>query len=102
MHTIWKFPIPQATAFTLELPRRARFLDVQVQEVWQDGRKEEQPQAWFLLDPESKKIERRFVVVGTGHPVSEQEMLTHLGTFQLFGGTLVMHLFEYDALVPVK
>lgn len=93
MHTIWKFPIPQADSFVLELPKRARFLDVQIQHGT--------PQAWFLLDPNGEKVQRRFVLVGTGHPVPEQEKLTHLGTFQFFSGELVVHLFEYDALVPV-
>lgn len=94
MHTIWKFPVPEHDCFTLELPHRARFLDVQVQH----GK----PQAWFLLDPEARKVIRRFVVFGTGHPIPEQEKLTHLGTFQLFVGELVVHLFEYDALAPVR
>lgn len=91
MHTIWKFSIPQLDCFKLELPKRARFLDVQVQ----NGK----PQAWFLLDPNAEKVERRFVISGTGHPIPEAEMLKHLGTFQLFTGELVVHLFEYDALV---
>lgn len=89
MHTIWKFPIPQADCFTLELPKHARFLDVQVQYT--------KPVAWFLIDPDAEKGPRRFVVAGTGHPIPEQEKLTHLGTFQLFNGELIVHLFEYDA-----
>jgi hypothetical protein len=55
-----------------------------------------------LLDPEAENVKRQFVVLGTGHPTTEAEMLTHLGTFQLFEGELVMHLFEYDALAPVR
>jgi hypothetical protein len=91
MQMIWTFPIPQSDAFTLDLPRRARFLDVQVQH----GK----PQAWFLLDPAAEKVRRRFAVTGTGHPIAAADKLTHLGTFQLFEGELVVHLFEYDALV---
>jgi len=92
MHTIYKFPVPENSTFVLKLPARARFLDVQVQR----GK----PQAWFLLDPEAETVRRRFVVCGTGHQVPEQEMLTYLGTFQLFDGELVLHLFEYDAERP--
>ena len=94
MHTIWKFPVPQVDSFMLELPRRARFLAMQVQH--------EKPQMWFLLNPEEEKIRRRFVISGTGHPVPESQMLTHLATFQLLGGELVVHLFEYDALATVR
>ena len=89
MHTIWKFPVPQADEFVVEMPRGARFLSLQVQH--------ERPQMWFLLDPEAEKVKRRFVISGTGHPVDQPELLTHLGSFQLFGGELVVHLFEYDA-----
>lgn len=89
MHTIWKFSIPQTDTFRLDLPSGARFLDVQVQHG--------APQAWFLLDPDAEKEARRFVLVGTGHPVPEQEKLKHLGTFQLFTGELIVHLFEYEA-----
>lgn len=86
MHTIWKFPIDMDT-FTMELPTGARFLDLQVQQG--------SPKLWFLVDPEAEKETRRFVLLGTGHPVPEAEKLTHLGTFQIHGGGLVFHLFEY-------
>jgi hypothetical protein len=92
MQTICQFSVPQMDVFTLDLPRRARFLDVQVQY----GK----PQAWFLLDPDAEKVKRQFAVSGTGHPIAEADKLTHLGTFQLFEGELVIHLFEYDACLP--
>ena len=94
MHTIWKFEVPPQETFTANLPKRARFLDVQVQKG--------APWMWFLLDPEAEKIERKFVVLGTGHPAPEAEKLTHLGTFQIYGGDLVLHVFEYDALAAVR
>ena len=94
MHTIWKFHVPSSDTFTLELPARARFLDVQVQQGT--------PVLWFLVDPDADKVMRRFVLCGTGKPVPEAELLTHLGTFQLYLNQLVVHLFEYDALAPVR
>ena len=93
MHTIWKFLV-QPSVFVLDLPSRARFPDVQIQE--------DEPQMWFLVDPDAEKVKRQFVAFGTGHNVPEAEKLTHLGTFQLPHEELVFHLFEYDALAPVR
>lgn len=92
MHTIWKFEIPIMDNFTLELPDGARFLDVQTQSIGIVVFSVEKPQAWFLLNPEAKKVTRHFVLVGTGHPVLMPEKLTYLGTFQI--RSLVFHLFE--------
>ena len=93
MHTIWKFPV-HPSVFVLELPRGARFLDVQTQ--GNAG-----PQMRFLVDPDAEKVKRQFASYGTGHSVSEAEKLTHLGTFQLLQEErLVFHLFEYDAPRP--
>ena len=96
MRTIWKFEVPEQDKFTLELPAGAEFLSVQRQF---DG-----TQAWFLLDPEASKATRRFLVVGTGHTITipETKKLDYLGTFQLYDGRLVFHLFEYDRPIVRK
>ena len=94
MRTIWKFEVPERDKFTLELPAGAEFLCVQRQF---DG-----TQAWFLLDPEAPKVTRRFSVAGTGHTILEAGRLSYLGTFQLHGGRLVFHLFEYDRPIVRK
>lgn len=84
--TIFKFSIPDHSTFSLELPANAQFLDVQVQRG--------DPQAWFLLDPQAPKMTRQFVIAPTGGAVTKPERLTYLGTFQLLGGSIVLHLFE--------
>ncbi len=39
--------------------------------------------------------DRRFLVVGTGHTLPESPT-RYLGTVQLMGGALVLHVFELD------
>lgn len=87
MKTIHKFELPRTDAFSLSLPRDARFLDIQIQHA--------EPKMWFLLDPDADDVTRRFVIVTTGSEIPEVERLTYLGTFQVV--LYVFHLFEYDA-----
>jgi hypothetical protein len=81
---------------TLQLPRGARFLSLQVQ----NG----QPQSWWLVDPNPDPLDGpletvNLIVVGTGHQWDDR--LDHwefLGTFQLETEGFVGHLFrERDA-----
>ena len=54
---------------------------------------------WALVDSSSdgkSMVTRRFRLAGTGHPIAWQDNLVYRGTFQLRGGSLVFHLFEYD------
>jgi len=89
VETIWKYPVPIADTFTLELAPGARPLSVQCQ----DGA----PFLWVLLDPSLGPEPRHFHLLGTGHPRGARSLGTFLGTFQLAGGTLVFHLFAEDA-----
>ena len=86
MKTIWKYPIHPAFECSVDLPRGAQFLDVQVQGVNQFC-------LWFLVDTEQPAEPRKFKVYGTGHelPVDPGE---YLGTTQMAGGSLVFHAFE--------
>jgi len=88
MLTIWKYEVSAEDYFVLSLPIGARPLSVQVQG--------ETVQMWVLLDKsETIYTDRRFRVAGTGHPISESvDVLQHIDTFQLYGGTLIFHVFE--------
>ena len=58
-----------------------------------------EPFVWALVDSSSDgklMVTRRFRLAGTGHPIAWQDNLVYRGTFQLRGGSLVFHLFEYD------
>jgi len=88
--TIYKFPLKKMDGQNIIMPRGAEILTVQTQN--------EIPCLWALVNPEEKETDARFIeMVGTGHPIAN-DMATerkYIGTFQLYGGTLVFHCFEY-------
>lgn len=88
--TIWKYPVPIADNFILEMPRSADILCVQMHR----GR----PRLWALVDPSAPTEERTFSVVGTGNPADHvrHEPEFYIGTFQV--EVLVWHLFELPVI----
>jgi hypothetical protein len=101
--TIWKYYFDMKTAlaedtpdrFTLRMPRGSKILHCALQG--------EQPTLWALVDSQAPDCIRRFAIYGTGAEISMNEKNTlplgpflplYLGTYQLFGGTFVWHLFE--------
>jgi hypothetical protein len=87
MQTIWKYPITVTDRFTLNLPKGAQILSLQPQH--------DQVCLWALVDPDQPKEARLFRLFGTGHAVEEGDRLSFVGTFQVQGGSLVFHVFEY-------
>jgi hypothetical protein len=88
MKTVWKYPVTIGDEFTLEMPLAAKVLTVQVQHG--------APYLWALVDPANVDAmrTRRFRLAGTGHPIEDTDGLKYVGTFQMFGGSLVWHVFE--------
>lgn len=86
--TIFKYPIPGKSRFTLELPYGATILDCQYQEGVG-------PCMWALVYPNNSPVERQFRMFGTGHDV-EEEGLAYIGTFLMNGGAYVWHVFEKE------
>ncbi len=91
MFSIWKFPIPVEREFKLEMPAGSKVLSVQDQ-VPGAG-----PCLWALVRPKEPSVWRRFILVGTGHPIRGEEALAteFVGTFQIPSHGLVFHLFQY-------
>jgi len=90
---IWKFPIPQQDVFSIEVPKGAHLLTLQVQHGV--------PCLWAMVKPEAEKEIRRFWLIGTGHPIPDDlpgEEMKHLGSCQLADGRLIFHLFEIVGL----
>jgi len=87
---VWKYPLENPVQTDLMVPVGGEFLDVQMQ----GGI----PCIWMLVDPEQKKVERQFLIVGTGHTVDTEGMM-YRGTFQMENLGLVFHLFEYTGTV---
>jgi hypothetical protein len=88
MPTVHKFPIEPQSNPEIEMPVGAKLLAFQAQH--------DVPTLWALVDPDAASTEtRRFVFVGTGHPIPDHvDSLKHVGTCQLHGGSLIFHLFE--------
>lgn len=89
--TIWKFPLLMADMQCVSMPAGAKILTVQTQD--------NQPCLWALVDPNASTEKRCFEVFGTGHPVyPDIDHSQYISTFQLNGGALVYHDFEYTDL----
>lgn len=84
MNTIWKFPVPQEGEFSLDMPIGAQVLCVQTQYG--------EPQLWAAVSKSVDIETRNFRLAGTGHEISPG--LVYIGTFQLFEGSFIGHLFE--------
>ncbi len=84
MARIWKYPLPIADYFELEMPRGAHYLSVQVQH--------EQPMLWALVDEHEPKQKHPFSIHGTGHQVDDAPD-QYVGTFQTMRGEFIWHLF---------
>lgn len=87
MLKVYKYSVPAADCFELDLPTGAQILTVKTQY----GKS----QLWALVDPEAKTQKRIFRLAGTGHAVTEpSEKLAYIDTILLFDDSLVLHLFE--------
>ena len=85
MKTIWKYTFEITDLFSLDLPRHASILHVDMQL----GR----ACMWVLVDTSEQKIVRRnFLVAGTGHRLPDDVAWQWVATFQ--NPPHVWHLFE--------
>lgn len=83
---IWKYEIATTDWQHIEMPKNAKILCVQIQN--------RMPCIWAMGDTEEELINRKIVVIGTGHDVPDYEELIYIGTYQLDDGRLVFHVFE--------
>lgn len=87
MKTIFKYPIKVEDEQIVMLPINAQILTVQTQH--------ETPCIWALIDKnENRTTPVKVKIYGTGHPIPDSENLTYIGTFQLYGGNIVFHVFH--------
>ena len=87
MYVIWKYPVVFGSHFELTMPEGARVLKLDIQ--FND------PQMWFVLDPDQPIEVRRFQILGTGNPFDNLEELEYIDTYQVNGGQYVWHVFEH-------
>ena len=84
---VWKFPIPFADTFSIDMPAGAKLLHVAEQH--------RDVCLWALVNPTATKEPRYFRIAGTGHPIdTSDQQLQHVGTWLMESGRVVFHLFE--------
>lgn len=87
MKTICKYQLDICDDQLIEIPYGGKILDVQIQH--------NDLQLWALVNPSSSLQKRQIRIHGTGHDVLNDEHLNYISTFQVHGGNLVFHVFEY-------
>jgi len=87
LSVIWKFPMAIQDDVDIAMPVGAEILTFQVQD--------KTPTIWAAVDPNQPLELRCFLIVGTGHPMTNTYigLLEYIGTIQGEMG-LVWHLFE--------
>lgn len=85
MRAIHKFPLKVTDYQKIQLNKEAELLSVQVQK--------NIPCLWALVEPNNPTTEITIRIIGTGHPIEEDEKLSFINTIQLLDGTLIFHVF---------
>lgn len=93
MRTIYKYPLETTDLQSIKIPRllgakdfRGQFLCIDIQNDF--------PCLWCLIDTSEQEREVFFRVVGTGNSMPETlDKNDYLGTYQLFNGAFIGHVF---------
>lgn len=85
MKTIYKYELKQIDINEIEMPKHAEILCVQTQKGV--------PYIWALVDDKKEAKSKFIMTIGTGHPMPDNPK-NYIGTYQLFEGDLVFHVFE--------
>ncbi len=83
MKSVWKFALHPFASLSMPVGAKALSVHAQNNEIC----------LWAEVDTDAEKESRKFVVVGTGHPVPV-EAGAFIGSALLNGGELVFHVFE--------
>lgn len=91
MKSIYKYPLKTEDVVRIKMPAGAEILTVQVQ----NGL----PTLWALVNPDAPLYERIIEIFGTGNPVGigddSGSSRIYIGSYQLYNGSFVGHVFEY-------
>jgi hypothetical protein len=85
---VWKYELNDIGESTIHTPKGSEVLTAQIQ----NG----SLFIWLLVDPSAMKELRFFEVFGTGHDMRYDMGVErkYISTFQLHGGSIVLHVFE--------
>ncbi len=89
---IYKYELAVVDWQNISLPSGAKILTIQTQG--------ENVCLWALVDPNAENEIRYIEIFGTGHPILSDRGTAreYISTFQLHGGQLVFHAFEYTGV----
>jgi len=85
MRTIWKFDLQVSDKVTIEMPKGAVILSIQVQHGI--------AKMWAEVITDMPKVKRTFETIGTGREIAPGPM-TYIGTYMIYDGSLVYHVYE--------
>lgn len=88
MLTIHKQTLEITDEQFITVPEGSELLTVQIQ----NGA----PQIWYKCDTEAPKVSKRIRIYGTGNSITDADDEVYLATFQVYGGSLVFHVFVKD------
>ena len=87
MKKIYKYPLEIEDEQNVLLPTGAKILTVQSIL--------DKPYLYALVNPTApNNMAVTIRAFGTGHPISDSDYLEYIGTFQIYGGHLVFHVFR--------
>lgn len=86
MIKIYKYEFVVVDEFSIEMPKDAKILTVQIQQ--------ETSCIWALVNIDNVQQKRYFEIKGTGWEIKDVEKLNYIGTFQQASGLFIWHLFE--------
>ena len=87
MNSIYKYELEMEDEQILTLPLNSSILNVK----GVDGK----PQLYAVVDLDEEEIEdRKILMFGTGHKIEDNLKAHYIGTFLLYGGKGVFHVFE--------
>ncbi len=92
MRKIYKYPIETKDVQTIRVPKligASKFKDQVLNVDTQLG----EPCIWCLCDTKEELQDRKILVIGTGNPMPLLSKDNYLGSYMLYNGNLVFHVF---------
>lgn len=88
--------VEAGSPFKMNMLKGAQILSVQAQaETGARSAIRAAGRIWALCNPlEANMEERVFMLIETGRPFDVTEKTKYIGTYQLYGGEIILHLFE--------
>lgn len=86
MEKIYKYPLEITDEQVIMLPTGAKILTIQAQN--------DIPCFWAMVNPTAPNdMAITIRIFGTGYEIKDTDYLEYIGTFQIYNGTLVFHVF---------